>query len=756
MSRSLLSRLLLIAVSVVASFGLTPQLSPAKAADFSIQTGYYMGSGATQAITGLGFQPQFVLIKSETTAGQPIWKSSAMAASTAAYLAATADDATTQITLTATGFTLGTAATVNSANVRYSYVAFAGSDCTASGTFCVGTYTGTGTATRAITTGFQPAFVMTKRSTNTAAVFRTSTMATNVGNYFITTAESTNGALFTSLDATGFTVGSTNNTNGGTYYYVAFKAVAGVMATGSYTGNGTDNRDITGFGVGATPNMVLLKNTSSGTAANRQARMSLTDLYGDHAHRLDSAAATTVNTVQALATNGFQVGTDVTSNESGATVHWIAFGGEAAVAGSGTYQMAQGSYTGNGSAQSISGLGFSPSLVLIKDASTNYQVFRTSLMKGDSSGYLGNAVANFAGGITSLDAAGFTVGANAGVNTNASTYYYQAFGNAYSPETNTGASTFAIGTYTGNGIDQRDISRLPFQPAFVAIKRNSTTAGAWRSTAHPADTAGFFAAAAETTLVIRSFATDSFRIGTNAATNTAASVYYWFAFVDDATFSTGSYTGNGTTQSVNVGFQPNLIYVKRSTAVRGIQRTSTIAGDNAQPFINGANFTGAVTGIVATGYTTGSATETNANTGTYRYVAWKIPVAPVVSISITSDGTVNYGAVATGSSKTTLSGELNDTQIATNDGNVTENFTIKGADTACPWSLSGASGTDAYKHEFSTNGGGNWNTLTTNYQSLASSVAVAGTASFDLRITVPTVSSCYTEQDATVTVQASE
>ena len=54
----------------------------------------------------------------------------------------------------------------------------------------------------------------------------------------------------TALGATGFTVRTSANvnTNGRTYHYAAWKAVAGEMSVGSYVGNNADNRNITGVG----------------------------------------------------------------------------------------------------------------------------------------------------------------------------------------------------------------------------------------------------------------------------------------------------------------------------------------------------------------------------------------------------------------------------------------------------------------------------------------------------------------------------
>ena len=112
--------------------------------------------------------------------------------------------------------------------------------------------------------------------------------------------------------------------------------------------------------------------------------------------------------------------------------------------------------------------------------------------------------------------------------------------------------------------------------------------------------------------------------------------------------------------------------------------------------------------------------------------------------------------MSAGSSKSTLSGQLNDTQTATNNGNVTEDFSIRGQDTSCPWTLAGSSGTDQYVHEFSTNDGSDWTALTTSYQTLATGVSASGTTDFDLKITIPSDTSCGDEQSVDITILAEE
>lgn len=120
------------------------------------------------------------------------------------------------------------------------------------------------------------------------------------------------------------------------------------------------------------------------------------------------------------------------------------------------------------------------------------------------------------------------------------------------------------------------------------------------------------------------------------------------------------------------------------------------------------------------------------------------------------DGTVSYGTVALGASEDTTASGLNDIQHAVNNGTGTQNFNIKGQNATgggCTWTLASSAGSDQYVHEFSTNGGTDWVALTTSYRLLASGVAVNGTQDFDLRITLPTSSVCYNQQNVDVTVQ---
>jgi hypothetical protein len=163
-------------------------------------------------------------------------------------------------------------------------------------------------------------------------------------------------------------------------------------------------------------------------------------------------------------------------------------------------------------------------------------------------------------------------------------------------------------------------------------------------------------------------------------------------------------------------------------------------------------FTVNLTGL--TGGTTYFGRAYTHNAAGYSYGSEVSFTTAVVSISITSDGSISYGIVALNTSKDTTASGLNDTQTVQNNGTAAEDFSIKGQNTSCPWTLAGTTGVDQYVHAFSTNSGTNWTALTTNYQNLITNIAANGTQNFDLRLTTPSSTNCYTQQSVDVSIQA--
>ena len=112
-------------------------------------------------------------------------------------------------------------------------------------------------------------------------------------------------------------------------------------------------------------------------------------------------------------------------------------------AGPGESSVATGSYTGNGTTQSITGFANQPEIVIIKGNLANPAVIRTDTMSGSDSRELYGWKVFEGNLITSLDSNGFTVGSDDRVNKSGETYYYIGM-----RATGVDAET---GSYTGNG-----------------------------------------------------------------------------------------------------------------------------------------------------------------------------------------------------------------------------------------------------------------------------------------------------------------
>jgi len=131
---------------------------------------------------------------------------------------------------------------------------------------------------------------------------------------------------------------------------------------------------------------------------------------------------------------------------------------------------------------------------------------------------------------------------------------------------------------------------------------------------------------------------------------------------------------------------------------------------------------------------------------------------PVISITV-EDGNVAYGTVAVGATQDTTASGVNDTQTATNAGDVAEKFQIKSSNATgtIDWTLGAAQGSNIFTHKASIDGGNNWSIameVADSYYELVASVAIAGNQTFDLQIGMPTTITDYGVHNITVTVLA--
>lgn len=301
-----------------------------------VATGTYVGTGADGEAVTVGFQADYIHVK---CTGQTGCQRTSTMVGDASFFSNSGILTDGIQSITSTGFTVGTRLHVNGNGTTYYYTAIQ-ADTTPD--FKVGSYTGNGLDNRAITgVGFQPAVVQVLEASAGVGVpsYATAQQSADAAQDYDTGGGAN---LIQSLDADGFTIGSaaTINTDTAAYHYIAFKAVDGFTATGTYVGNGADDRDITAAGF--QPAFVHIHSGAGVTVARiKTADMGLdAGSYG--------AAAFATDAIQSFTATGFQVGTHATVNGSGVTLRWFALKAGVSPAGGGGGSTGGGGKKGGG------------------------------------------------------------------------------------------------------------------------------------------------------------------------------------------------------------------------------------------------------------------------------------------------------------------------------------------------------------------------------------------------------------------------
>jgi photosystem II stability/assembly factor-like uncharacterized protein len=129
----------------------------------------------------------------------------------------------------------------------------------------------------------------------------------------------------------------------------------------------------------------------------------------------------------------------------------------------------------------------------------------------------------------------------------------------------------------------------------------------------------------------------------------------------------------------------------------------------------------------------------------------------IISLTV-ADGSVDYGNVALGGTRTTLDLQPVDSQTITNTGNLAEKIEVNCSDATggVTWTLvpSSSIGLDQFAHQWSTDSGTNWNDLGYDYATLKDSLDPSGTQPFDLKLWMPTSTSDTLSKSIIVTVMA--
>jgi len=312
-------------------------------------------------------------------------------------------------------------------------------------------------------------------------------------------------------------------------------------------------------------------------------------------------------------------------------------------------------YTGNATSRSITGVGFQPDWVWIKDRTTTNRNVVFDAVRGTTKRLITELdIAEDTGGgfgvVTAFNSDGFSVDTGNNVNQNTDSYVSWNWKANGAGSTNTSGSItstvsasttsgFSVATYTGTGVAGTIGHGLAVAPSMIIVKSRSA-AGAWgayhaslgnssnlvlNTTAASASSSTIWNATSPTSSV--------FSVGINTISNTVTVTYVAYCFAEVAGYSKfGSYTGNGSTDGpfVFTNMRPAYVMIKRTDSTGdwivwdSVRNTYNVT--NSVLFSNStqAEATGATVAIdlLSNGFKLRNTDATeNANGGTYIFMA---------------------------------------------------------------------------------------------------------------------------------------
>lgn len=287
-----------------------------------IETGSYTGNGGTQSIT-IGWQPAYVEIVSTRTTGSAGTRAVGVKladhpgddwlenAGAAGFITANG------VTLTSTGFSVGSDSSINQNNITFHWKAIR-----ASPAVQTGVYDGNGLNDRSFAgvLAWQPALMLFTQTefVGLKTAWKSDAMAGSEGVYFQTAA--TWDTTLVALLSDGWETGglNLNLATAPTYMWVAMtnEVVTRSFRTGTYTGNGNAARTIT---IDQQPKWVTIVNETGTSRIGVKHDTMVGEDYG----QLEAAYnwISGVNGIELIST-GFIVGTDFNVNNN--EYNWIA------------------------------------------------------------------------------------------------------------------------------------------------------------------------------------------------------------------------------------------------------------------------------------------------------------------------------------------------------------------------------------------------------------------------------------------------
>lgn len=246
-------------------------------------------------------------------------------------------------------------------------------------------------------------------------------------------------------------------------------------------------------------------------------------------------------------------------------------------------------YNGNGSTQSITGVGFQPDCTWTKGRTGTYGISNHKIydsIRGATKTLfinLTNAETTQTDTLTSFNSDGFSLGSDTNINASSTTFVsWNWLASNTSGSSNTSGtitstvavnttSGFSIVTYTGTGANATVGHGLGVAPKMIITKQRGSTSdwGVWHtalagseylllnSTAAKATGATYWNSTIPTSTV--------FSVGTATPTNVSSATYVAYCFAPKSGFSSmGSYVGNASTDGpfIYTGFKPAFVLFK--------------------------------------------------------------------------------------------------------------------------------------------------------------------------------------------------
>lgn len=307
----------------------------------------------------------------------------------------------------------------------------------------------------------------------------------------------------------------------------------------NYTGDGNDDRTVTG--VGYQPDVVIVVREGAGNGTD-VAVISTSAMDAGDSKGMVGATAPTTGFIKSLDADGFTVGTDGSVNANSIKYHALCLKADAA-------DLKVDKYTGDGiNDRQFTGLNFNPDGVITMKEGPTRVLFRTTGHSGDQSAPFTNT-SRESNLIQALITDGFELGSDGDVNADGTVYYYVAWKDV--------AGFIKTKPYTGDGSDPSNLTGSGFDPDYAMHHR--TTGSNKYPVSHPTslgdstDSSIYFTDIANSTNRIQQLITDGVELGGNEEVNANGDGYgAWHLLDGDSQASGQTVTPSPTAMVMSV------------------------------------------------------------------------------------------------------------------------------------------------------------------------------------------------------------